>query len=82
MQYIQGSEIRYADSTKQVPIRARQNRQARAGTNFTKPRTSLFSELCTSHAHHMVFIAFGEHSAMIDWTSRNEPNMVILVVVF
>ena len=43
---VQGSEIRYADSTKQVPIRARQNRQARAGTNFTKPRTSLFSELC------------------------------------
>ena len=45
--YIQGSEIRYADSTKQVPSRARQNRQARAGTNFTKPHTSLFSELCT-----------------------------------
>ena len=44
---VQGSEIRYADSTKQVPSRARQNRQARAGTNFTKPRTSLFSELCT-----------------------------------
>ena len=44
---VQGSEIRYADSTKQVPIRARQNRQARAGTNFTKPRTSLFSEVCT-----------------------------------
>ena len=28
-----------ADSTKQVPSRDRQNRQARAGTNFTKPRT-------------------------------------------
>ena len=49
IQYIevQGPEIRYADSTKQFPSRARQNRQARAGTNFTKPRTSLFSELCT-----------------------------------
>ena len=31
------------------PSRARQNKQARAGTNFTKPRTSLFSELCTWH---------------------------------
>ena len=30
---------------------------------------------------HTVFIAFGEHSAMIDCTSRNEPNMVILVLV-
>ena len=30
---------------------------------------------------HTVFIAFGVHSAMIDCTSRNEPNMVILVLV-
>ena len=50
---IQGSEIRYADSTKQVPSRARQNRQARAGINFTKPRTSLFSELCIVHSGHV-----------------------------
>ena len=48
--YVQGSEIRYADSTKQVPSRASKNRQARAGTNFSKPRTSLFSELCRSTA--------------------------------
>ena len=39
---LQGSEIRYADSAKQVPSGARQNRQARAGINFTKPCTSLF----------------------------------------
>ena len=38
---VQGSEIRYADSTKQVPSRVRQNRQAREGTNFTKPLTLL-----------------------------------------
>ena len=31
--------------------------------------------------HTTVFIAFGEHSAMIDCTSRNEQNMVILVSV-
>ena len=43
---IQGSEIRFAKHAKQDQGRARQNSQARGGTNFTKPPTSLISELC------------------------------------
>ena len=38
---VQGKEIGFAKLAKQDPGRARQNSQARAGTNFTKPRTSL-----------------------------------------
>ena len=44
----------FAKLAKQDPDRARQNSQARAGTNFTKPRTSLIYELCTKISHRTV----------------------------
>ena len=51
MLYRQDSEIKFAKLAEQDPGRARQNSQARAGTNFTKPHTSLISELCTKQSN-------------------------------
>ena len=47
---IQKSAERYANSTKHYPGRAKQNREATAGTNFSKPRTSLLGDLGTGIA--------------------------------
>ena len=43
---LQGPEWRFADFVKQQPGRARQNSQARAGRNFSQPRTNLYFPLC------------------------------------
>ena len=42
---VQRSAKIYANLAKQDPGRARQNRQARAETNFSQPRTSLLADL-------------------------------------
>ena len=37
---------KYANLAKQDPGRAKQSRRARAGTNFSQPRTNLIADLC------------------------------------
>ena len=44
---VQRSRKRFVNLAKQDPGRAKQNSQATAGTNFTKPCTSHFRGLCT-----------------------------------
>ena len=38
---------KFANLAKQDPGRARQKSQARAGTNFSQPRTNSLADLCT-----------------------------------
>ena len=44
---VQRSAKKFVNLAKQDPVRARQNREARAGTNFSQPRTSLSADLCS-----------------------------------
>ena len=44
---VQRSRKRFVNLAKQDPGRAKQNSQATAGTNFTKPRTSHLRDPCT-----------------------------------
>ena len=48
---VQRARKRFVNLAKQDPGRAQLNRQATAGTNFTKPRTSHFRDLCTCAAN-------------------------------
>ena len=44
---VQKGTKRYVNLAKQDPGMARQSSQARPGTKFSQPRTSLFVSLCT-----------------------------------
>ena len=43
---VQGTRKKYVFFAKQDPGRVRQNSQARAGRNFSQPRTNIFRVLC------------------------------------
>ena len=49
---VQRSAKKYANFAKVDPGKARQRIEARAGTNFSQPRTSFLADLCTFGANH------------------------------
>ena len=64
---VQRARKRFVNLAKQDPGRAKQNSQATAGTNFTKPRTSHLRDLCSFP----IAVVQGDHDGL-----RNSQNVI------